>query len=188
LNPPSADSIPPRRVVVGRIVGAHGIRGEVRVRVLGDGPEHLLAVSGVSLSSRADAPEADPAARACDVDGARSGRPGEVRLTLAGVRDRDAAAALRGTWLLVDADDLPELGEDEHYWYELVGFLVVDGTGARVGRVRELWETAAHDLLVVIDDEGRQHLVPAVDAFVKEIDRDGRLIRIEAIPGLLGDA
>jgi 16S rRNA processing protein RimM len=185
LNPPPADSIQRSRVVLGRITSAHGIRGEVRVRVLGDGPEHLLGLSTVLLSG-SESPEADPAARSCAVREARAGRPGEVRLTLAGVDDRDAAAELRGTWILMDALDLPQLGDDEHYWYELVGYVVEDGAGAALGTVRELLETPAHDVLVVADDVGGEHLVPVVDAFVKEIRRGDRRIRIEAIPGLLG--
>jgi ribosomal 30S subunit maturation factor RimM len=52
--------------------------------------------------------------------------------------------------------------------------------------VREIWETGAHDVLVVEDLDGRDHLIPAVDAFVKEVDRAARLVRIEPVPGLLG--
>jgi 16S rRNA processing protein RimM len=58
-------------------------------------------------------------------------------------------------------------------------------TGDALGRVREIWETGAHDVLVVEDPAGREHLIPAVDAFVKEIDRAARRIRIEPVPGLL---
>ena len=154
--------------------------------MLGDGPDHLLSLDSVALSSRAEAPETDPATRVCEVRGSRAGRPGEVRLALAGVEDRDAAAEMRGTWVLADAADLPELGEDEHYWYEVIGYAVEDGDGKVLGTVRELLETPAHDVLVVVDDVGGQHLVPVVDAFVKEIDREERRIRIEAIPGLIG--
>ena len=158
------------------------------MRVLGDGPEHLLSLDSVTLSERAESPETDPGARRCEVRGARAGRPGEVRLALAGVGDRDAAAALRGTWVLSDAADLPELGDDEHYWYEVIGYAVEDADGFELGTVRELMETPAHDVLVVADDTGAEYLVPVVPAFVKEIRRDERRIRIEAIPGLLGDS
>lgn len=174
-------------MVIGRITSAHGIRGEVRVRVLGDGPEYLLSLDSVLLSSAGESPETDASARKNKVRGSRAGRPGEVRLALEGVEDRDVAAALRGTWVLTDATDLPELGEDEHYWYEVVGYVVEDLAGEVVGIVQELLETPAHDILVIANDVGEQHLVPIVDAFVKEILRDERRIRIDAIPGLLGD-
>lgn len=173
------------RVVLGRIVGAHGVRGALRVRVLGDGPEHLLAQPVLWLSTRGEAPESDPAARRAEVIRAAAGRPGEVRLELAGVGDRDAASALAGSFVLAPVEALPALPEGEHYWYELVGCRVEDEGGRVLGTVRELWETPAHDLLVVEDERGREHLVPACDPFLDDVDVARRRIRVRTLPGLL---
>jgi len=171
------------RVVLGRVVGAHGVRGLLRVAVMGDGPAHLLDAPSVELSFE----ERDPTrpVRRFEVRSASAGRPREVRLGLEGVDDRDAAQALRGALVLGEAARLPALEPGEHYWFELIGCEVETTGGAALGRVREIWETGAHDVLVVEDPAGGEHLIPAVDAFVKEIDRVARRIRIEPVPGLL---
>jgi 16S rRNA processing protein RimM len=174
-----------RRVALGRVVGAHGVGGALRVRVLGDGPEHLLSLAELDLSTREEEPERDPSPRHARVRDASPGRAGEVRLSIEGVDDRDAALALRGAFVLAPASVLPALPEGEHYWYELVGCAVEDAEGRVLGTVRELWDTPGHDLLVVEDEAGREHLVPATDPFLRDVDVAARRIRIETIPGLI---
>jgi 16S rRNA processing protein RimM len=179
--------VPDRRVVLGRVAGAHGVHGRVRVTVLGDGPEHLLAAPWLELSFEARDPLNDARRRRYEVAAAARGRPGEVRLALAGIADRDAAAALRGALVVGSAALLAPLAEGEHYWYELVGCRVELEAGAPLGTVREIWETGAHDVLVVEDAAGRSHLIPAVDAFLRLVDPAAGRIVIAPVPGLLAD-
>jgi 16S rRNA processing protein RimM len=174
-----------RRVVLGRAVGAHGVRGALRVRVLGDGPEHLLAAPWVELSFRERDPLGDPERRRLEVVSAARGRPGEVRLALAGVGDRDEALALRGALLVGDAALLEPLAPGEHYWFELVGCRVEAEGGGDLGTVREIWETGAHDVLVIADAAGREHLIPATDPFLLRVDPAARRIVVATVPGLL---
>lgn len=169
----------PQQISLGCIVGAFGIGGDVRVRWWGDGPENLLAVREVTLQREGDEP------RSVKVRDAAPGRAGEVRMRLEGVADRDAAESLRGCALLVAREALERLPGGEHYWFELIGCRVHLPDATPLGSVREIWETGAHDVLVVEGDDGKRHLIPAVDAFVREIDVVARTIRIEPIPGLL---
>jgi len=171
----------PARVTLGRVVGAHALRGEVRVRVLGDGPENLLAVEEVVLCLD----EEDGDARPYTVVGRGSGRPGEVRLGLEGVTDRDAASALRGRLVRVDAEALAPRDPDELYWHELVGCRVVGDDGREIGVVDELWETGAHDVLVVRTETGERHLLPTARELMREVDVPGRRIVVALVPGLL---
>ena len=174
------------RVVVGRIAGAHGIRGEVRVEILGDGPELLLRAQRVALSRMG--PD-DPSPQGYESEGGSKGRAGEVRLTLRGVADRGAAESLRGALVLLDAVDLPRLPVGRHYWFELVGCTVETASGARVGTVRSLLETGApHDVLVIEGDDGRQRLVPAARALLREVDVAAKRIVLEDVPGLTDPA
>jgi 16S rRNA processing protein RimM len=176
---------PPPRVVLGRIVGAHGLRGGLRVRFFGDDAGNLARAPEVELAAT---PDGAGAVRH-EVAGIRPGRSGEVTLRLADVRVREAAEALRGRLVLVDPRHLARLPEGEHYWFELVGCEVVGRGGERVGRVTEIWETGgAHDVLVVAGEDGRRVLLPAVDAFLTEIDVAARRIVVDLIPGLLADA
>lgn len=157
------------------------------MRVLGDGPEHLLACSEVALADPARGP-GDPAPKRFEIEGGGRGRPGEVRLQLRGVRDRESAHALRGRLVLAPAARLSPLSEGEFYWFQLVGCRVESADGRRVGRVRELWDTGAHDVLVVEGDDGRDRLIPTVRALLREIDLEAGRIVVEDLPGLLEPA
>ncbi len=177
----SGASGPARRVLLGRVLGAHGIRGRLGVRWLGDGPENLLRMPEVALGRDPD----DPDARIYAVQAAEPGRPGEVRLALKGVTDRAAAEALRGRLVLGAVEHLPPLGPGEHYEFELVGCRVETTEGKTIGVVREIWPTAAHDVLVVEGADGRRHLLPAAEALLRQVDVGERRIVIELPSGLL---
>lgn len=169
--------------MLGRVVGAHGLRGLLRVRWLGDGPENLLAAKKVELADGRGSE--DPAPLAYEVEGGSRGRAGEVRLALAEVSRREAAEALRGRLVLVDAAALPEAEAGEAYWFELVGCQVELPDGEVVGSVREIWDTPAYDTLVVTGVGGRDLLIPAVPPILREIDRAARRIVIEPPGGLI---
>jgi len=179
LEIPVAD---PLRVELGRIVGAHALAGQVRVRWFGDGPENLLRADFLFLGDSRE----DPEARRYAVLGGGSGRSGEVRLLLSGVEDRNAAEALRGSLILVDPGVLEPLGDDEFYWHELVGCRVQTEADEEIGVVRELWNTGSHDVLVVAGARG-QVLVPTAREIMKHVDLAERRIVIEVLPGLLGE-
>jgi 16S rRNA processing protein RimM len=84
----------------------------------------------------------------------------------------------------VDAESLPALEAGTYYVFQLVGLDVVTQEGERVGRVKDIALTGAHDLLVVAGEKG-EILIPSVAPFVREVDLAGGLVRIEAMPGLL---
>jgi 16S rRNA processing protein RimM len=166
---------------LGQIAGSHALRGEVRVRYYGDGPENLAQVPHVWLADSAD----DSSARRVAVRACGSGRQGEARLALEGVTDRDASDALRGKLVLADADLLGDLPEGEFYWHQLIGCEVFDREGNFVGTVRELQGTPAHDLLVVEDGNGDRHLLSTARELMPEIDADARRIVALILPGML---
>jgi 16S rRNA processing protein RimM len=174
-------SRPARRVLLGRVLGAHGIRGRLRVRWLGDGPENLLRMPEVALGRDPD----DPDAPCYEVQAAEPGRPGEVRLALRGVTEREAAEALKGRLVLGAKEHLRPLGPGEHYEFELVGCRVETTEGTQVGVVREIWPTPAHDVLVVEGADGRRHLLPAAEALLRRVDVEEKRIVLELPAGLL---
>jgi len=128
-------------------------------------------------------------------DGSHPPRPYKVRawrehkeyvlLTLEGVDDRDKADALRGQTVLVREADLPEPEEGEHYLYQLMGCRVLLENGTEIGVLDNFFETAAQDTWVIVDDKGREILLPAVDEFVLDIDLDARTITVDPPEGLL---
>ncbi len=169
------------RIVLGEVVGAHGLAGELRVRITGDVPDHLLSAEVVWLGKRAK----DPEAKRRVVTGAAMAPRGEVRLRLAGVTRREDVQPLVGLVVTASPDLLPDLPEGEFYWYELVGCRVESAQGEDVGTVREIWETGAHDVLLVEDPDGVRRLVPTAEALLETIDLDARRIVVADVPGLL---
>lgn len=160
------------------MLGAHGLRGRVRVRLFGDASEALAAGARLTLSGEAAAEHVLVALE--------PGRRDEWRATLEGVRDRDQAEALRGCRLWLDPAQLPELPEGEYYAFQLVGCELVDEDGAAIGRVGAIWETGASDLLVVEAAGGAERLVPA--ALLRRVDLEARRAVVELVPGLLEDS
>jgi 16S rRNA processing protein RimM len=162
------------------------VAGLVRVRWLGDDGATLRRLERVTIARDArDETGADGTDVA--VESVADGRPGELRMRLAGVATRGEAEALRGRLVFGSLGDLARLPKGEHYWFELIGCDVETADGRTIGRVVEIWDPGAHDVLVIESGDGRRHLVPAVDAFVREIDVAARRLRIETIPGLLAE-
>jgi len=167
------------RIPIGRVVGAHGLRGGLRVRSFADGAENLLELKSVALGRGED----DGEARTFDVERVAPGRPGELRVELAGLRTRDDALAQKGLLVMAAAGELRPLEPGEYYGYQLLGCRVEGEDGEAVGTLCEIWETGACDLLVVADGQGGQHLLPA--ALLRRFDADTRCIVVEILPGLL---
>lgn len=169
-------------LLVGRVVKAHGIGGEVVVEVHTDDPAARFA-SGVTLrarQSRGDSPE-----RSYVVADVRE-HGGRLLVRLTGVDDRDAAEALRGNLFVVDSDDLPPIDEpDTYYDHQLEGLRVRTTTGHDVGVVAEVLHTAAGELLAVQRYDDGEVLVPFVGAIVTSVSVNDGVVEIDPPEGLL---
>jgi 16S rRNA processing protein RimM len=151
----------PARVLLGRIAGAHGIRGEVLIKTFTAAPEDIGAYGPLSDAA---------GARSFIVAAARP-TPKGVVARLAGIADRTAAEALKGTELYVDRDRLPAAAEGEFYHADLVGLDAVDPAGRPLGTVIAVHNYGAGDLLEVrLAGSGRTELVPFTDDAVPEVD------------------
>jgi 16S rRNA processing protein RimM len=152
------------RVCLGRITGAHGVRGEVRIRTYTQTPESIAAYGPL---------EDEAAARRFTVRKARAVKDGVVA-RLAGVDDRDAAEALSGVELYVARSALPDEMEDgEFYHADLVGLVAVSAEGSALGQVVAVQNYGAGDLLEVRPATGgKTVLVPFTEEIVPDIDFD----------------
>lgn len=167
-------------LVVGRVVKAHGITGELVVEVRTDDPDARFA-PGTELRGRAKGGAERPFA----VESVRE-HGGRLLVRLVGVADRNAADELRGTVFVVDTADLPAIDDpDEFYDHELEGLQMVCTDGTPVGKVSEVLHTAAGELLAVTDADGREVLVPFVSAIVTSVSREDATIVIDPPDGLL---
>ncbi|MFI9275345.1 ribosome maturation factor RimM [Kitasatospora sp. NPDC052896] len=169
------------QLVVGRIGRAHGIRGDVSVEVRTDEPELRLAPGAVLLT--------DPASAGPLTVESGKVHSGRLLLRFEGVKDRNAAEALRNTILIaeVDPDELPE-EEDEYYDHQLIGLDVVLLDGTPVGELTEVVHLPYQDLLTVTKPDGTEVLIPFVARIVPTIDLENQRAVIDPPGGLIDPA
>jgi 16S rRNA processing protein RimM len=141
-------------------------------------------------SSPDDGPDDDGAGREHLTVASMRWHSGQLLVAFAGITDRTAAAELTGSWLSVDASQLPDTGDpDEFRDYELIGLSVRTCAGDPVGVVTDVLHYG-QDLLVVRrqDESGGEALVPFVKAIVPEVDIRAGVVVIDPPPGLLDPA
>lgn len=143
-------------MAVARVLGAKGLMGGIRVELLTDVPERVVAGAEVWLEA-AEAP--------IRIERVESG--GRVpALYLAGVATREAAEELTDTYLEAPARDL---GDDEFYWDDLVGLRVEEPGGAHVGELVEVFRAGGNEVYRIVGESG-ERLVPALRSSVLSID------------------
>ncbi|MFE9041435.1 ribosome maturation factor RimM [Streptomyces sp. NPDC012421] len=168
------------QLVVARIGRAHGIKGDVTVEVRTDEPELRLGPGAVLLT--------DPASAGPLTIESGKVHSGRLLLRFEGVRDRNAAEALRNTLLIaeIDPEELPE-EEDEYYDHQLVDLDVVLTDGTEVGVITEISHLPSQDLLIVERPDGTELMIPFVEQIVTEIDLENQKAVIDPPPGLIDD-
>jgi 16S rRNA processing protein RimM len=167
----------PARLRIGRVIGAHGLHGALRLKPDYPETEILAKVARIWL-------ERDGVSREFRLTGVTRVASGSLRITLDGVGDANAADAFKGAALTVAVADLPAAGPREFYYFQALGCEVVTPSGERIGTVAEVFSNGAQDILVVRDG-AREVLVPAIEDIVRHFDVAGRRITIEPVPGLL---
>jgi 16S rRNA processing protein RimM len=160
-------------VVLGTVAGVYGVKGWLRVHSATEPRERILDYAPWQLGRRGDWCE-----RALD-EGRVHGAG--VIAKLAGVDDRDAAAALVGAEIAVPRSRLPAGAPDEYYWVDLVGLEVVTEQGVALGRIERLLATGANDVLVV--KNGRERLIPFLrDSVIRSVDVENGVLRVDWDP------
>ncbi|HTM22577.1 MAG TPA: ribosome maturation factor RimM [Kofleriaceae bacterium] len=159
-----------RRILIARVAGAFGVRGEVKLQSFTDPDIAALRYQPWTLVHRGSERP---------VSGARGRQTAKgVVATLPGVADRDAAEALAGAEVWVERAQLPPPAPGEYYWVDLEGLEVVNLEGVVLGRVSHLLNTGANDILSVAGD--RERLIPFLEPdFVKSVDFEARRITVD---------
>jgi len=153
-------------VLIGRISGAHGIRGEVKLQSFAADPEAIARYGPLRTDRGAT----------IEIERMRSQKQGFIA-TLKGLRDRNGAEALGGSDLFIDRARLPAEADNEIYIHDLVGLTAYTRDGIEFGKVTAIVNYGAGDLLDIARPDMASVLVPLSDAFVPEIDvAAGRLI------------
>ena len=192
---PALPVLPADAVEVGRILGAWGIKGGIKVKPFAADPQALFSTKRWFLRP----PEADGAVARPPGAQALAPLPPLLRVvqakehgdgvvaTVQDLDDRSAAEALRGARIFVSRASFPTPDEGEFYWVDLIGLDVVNRQAAALGRVVGLLETGPHCVLRVLpvlpvelaDAAAAELLIPFVDAYVDAVDLPGRRITVD---------
>ncbi len=155
------------RICVGAIAGAFGVRGDVRLKSFCAQPEAIAAYAPLWTE-----------------DGSRSftvkltrGTSGGLTARLSGVTTKEEADALKGVELFADRSRLPNLPDDEFYYADLIGLMVLDTSGTLLGRVRAVHNHGAGDIIEVTGQGSASLLIPFTKKAVPTVDLTvGRII------------
>lgn len=151
-----------RRIALAAVAGAHGVNGELRLKLFGDDLRSLATQKRVHVGGAER--------KLTSVRAAGKGAVARIE----GVSDRSAAEALRGSLLEVDRTALPPLEDGEYYHIDLIGLAAEDVAGTRVGTVVAVENFGAGDLLEIENENGKRSLIPFRDG-VADL-QDGRIV------------
>lgn len=163
-------------ILLGKVVKAHGLRGEVKIFTYSGHPENIGTYSELVLL---DGPET--LSQPLKVQ--RSRVQGKMAIVqLESINNRNGAEAIEGKGVLLPKSSLPETGDDEYYWHQYEGKLVVDTNSREIGRIRALFNNGAQDVLIV-EGAFQEILIPMTRQIV--IREDGEKLIVDPPPGLL---
>lgn len=156
-------------VCVGHILGAQGIKGEVRVFSNTDPRGNIVGYSPWQI-------EVDGQLKNVGVSGRLQGK--NVIANISGIEDRDQATALIGCKIYILSEQLPPLENDEYYWSDLIGLEVMSMQAVALGTVDSMMETGASDVMIIKGD--RERLIPFVmKDIVQEIDLEKKQMIVD---------
>lgn len=169
-------------LAVGKIINAHGIRGEVSIEPHTDFPDERFA-RGQSVLLGEELERAEIA----------TSRPhqGRILVRFNHVETRDEAEALRGIWVLIPEAQAVELAEDTYFVHQIVGLTVQTVEGQTLGQVVDVLFTGANEVYVVQPadglNRGREILIPAIAEVVQSVDLAANTLTVRLLPGLIDD-
>jgi 16S rRNA processing protein RimM len=166
-----------KRILIGRILAAHGLKGEVKIKSFTEAPIDIASYGAVTASD----------GRKFTLQGARM--QGEtVIAAIKGIADRNSAESLRGLDLHIDRADLPETDEDEFYHADLIDLPVLDASGAEVGRVLAFHNFGGGDVMEIKRGQASVFvpftlkMVPTVDVKAKRV-----VLSVEGVDAMISE-
>ena len=161
---------------VGKILGTQGNRGAVRVLPLTDYPERFHNMSLVKVKLKEGRQD-------LQIESVNEHKK-FIIIKFRGIEDMNAAEQLRGGCLEITREQLVPLPEGSYYIFEIIGLKVYDLDGAYLGEITDVLQTGANDVYVV-ETGGKPLLIPALKQVVREVDLQGRRMRVELPEGLM---
>lgn len=165
---------------VGKIVGAHGVKGNLKVHSYAESVSAFEPGSSI-LVILAGKIERHFAIKWVKPHGK------SILLSFKGIENRNTAKTLIGAELFIERIAFPELEEGVYYWVDIVGLSVFTTDNKYIGRVESIIPTGSNDVYVVEDrtkDDSTEILIPAIESVVLEIDFKNKTMRVDLPEGL----
>ncbi len=159
----------PKRILIGEIATAHGIKGLVKLRSF---------VEDTDLFKNVAVYTGETSQKTISLT-LKNQLKGDWLAEVKDIADRNAAELLRGTKLYIDRDSMPDADDGEYYIEDLKGLRVIDVAGKEIGTVLSVENFGASDLLDIKPQSGDAFYVPFTDDIVKDVDMDSGVITIE---------
>ena len=172
----------PDYLLIGEILRPHGVRGELRTKILTDYPERITKLNTVFLGRSIKSSKKKP----YKINFMRMHK-GYGLISLDGINSRDDAERLRGLFVMISIEDAIPLDDDEIYLYQLIGLTVKTESGQNLGTISEVLETGANDVYIIDSNLYGEILIPVTEETIIETNVDNGFILVSPPEGLLPD-
>ena len=162
---------------MGKIIKPHGILGEVKVKLFNSKSKTLKVGQTIWILDSMNKSSSYIIERLSLLSE-------KSKIKFRDIDDRNAAELIRNSILSVSRNDFPELGIDEFYLIDLIGYSVLDQNGVNIGIISDIMENPANEI-IVITNNNKEYLIPFVNEFVKFFDHLQKEIMINVIDGLI---
>jgi 16S rRNA processing protein RimM len=163
---------------IGKVTGVHGLNGTLKVWSFANSIETYSSGRKVLLQTGKD--KSKPFIILKTLPHKKG-----ILLSLEGIDSRTLAENIVGSLILVDRDQLPDPEEDTWYWQDLIGLDVVDNDKGFIGKVKEIFPTGGHDILVVMNNK-KETLIPMHKHFIKSVEAKQNTIKVSLPEDLIG--
>ena len=159
-----------KRILVGHITGIYGVKGWLKIKSYTRPAENIFSYKPWYIKQDSDWREMNL------LEGKTHGKG--LIAALEQLNDRDVARGLIGSDISILRSQLPELKKGEYYWHDLIGMQVIDQENKVLGHLKQIVETGANEVMVVVGDDRR--LIPLVwEHYVQEVNHDEGIIRVD---------
>ena len=161
---------------IGRVIKPHGVKGKMKVEYFGEDLRRFFSYRKIFIENEKGGLESYEIVEVIP-------QPPRLILQLSGIEKIEEIEPLIGKMILIEKVSLPELEEGEYYWVDLLGMQVETPEGKRIGKVKEIFPTGAHDVYVVEGKRG-EILLPATEEVIQSINLRKRVMKVVRMEGL----
>ena len=165
------------RVLIGEIIGVHGLKGTNKIRSYAQSLS--LFKPGCSILVR----QSSGQEKSREIKWVKP-HSGTALISFKGINDCNQAEAMVGSELFILKEELPDLEEDTHFWFDLIGLEVYTTEEKYLGRIESIIETGSNDVYVVQDNK-KEVLIPALESVVLDIDIKHKRMQVDLPEGLV---